>query len=139
MNLIQFFRLIEMSIFQKFIRHSFYNEYDKEPLNYDNTFFIVPRIICMDEFSISLQIHNGAYCSTENGYRTLGHTFKDVEFGYPNQEEELLKPYAEGPGILTDTVGCIPIEVAQEIIDKHGGINWDKTLSISAFEKLVKN
>lgn len=139
MNLIQFFRLIEMSIFQNFIRHSFYNKYNKEPLNYDNTFFTVPRIICMDEFSISLQIHHNAYCATENGYRTLGHSFKEVEFGFPNQEEELLKPYGQNPDDLTNTVGRIPIEEIQKIIDKHGGINWDKTLSISAFENIIKN
>lgn len=138
MNLIQFFRLIEMCTFQSYIRSSFVINYDHtKHLKYDNTMLLCPKIFCMDEFSISLQIHHGAYCSSENGFRTLGHTMQTVEFGFPNQEEELLKEYAENPESLTQTVGQIPIEIAQEIIDKHGGIDWEKTVSIEQFNKLI--
>lgn len=127
MTLIQFFRLILTSIFQN------------RTMNYNNTWFLCPRIYCNDGFNISLQIHNGAYCSSENGYRTLGHTMEEIEFGFPNQDEELLKKYAECPEELTQTVGLLPIEVAQQIVDKHGGIDWDKTVSIEIFNRLVYN
>lgn len=53
----------------------------------------------------------------------LGHTMETVEFGFPNQDEELLKEYAECPEDVTTTVGRLPINVAQQIIDKHGGID----------------
>ena len=60
-----------------------------------------------------------------------------IEFGYPNQDEELLKEYAECPELLTKTVGRLPIDVAQQIIDKHGGIDWDKTVSVEQFNDFI--
>ena len=126
MKLIHFFRLIQMSIFQKTIVDMMHNRTYNDKMSYNNTYFFCPRIVCNDGFSISLQIHNGNYCSSENGYRTLGHTMETIEFGYPNQDE-----------LLTKTVGRLPIDVAQQIIDKHGGIDWDKTVSIEEFNNLV--
>lgn len=137
MKLINFFRLIQMSIFQKTVTNMMYNRGYGNKMTYDNTYFFCPRIVCNDGFSISLQIHNGHYCSSENGYRTLGHTMETVEFGFPNQDEELLKEYAEYPEDVTTTVGRLPIDVAQQIIDKHGGIDWDKTVSVEEFNNLV--
>lgn len=137
MKLIYFFRLIQMSIFQKTVTNMMYNIVYENKMTYDNTYFFCPRIHCNDGFGISLQIHNSNYCSSENGYRTLGHTIKTVEFGYPNQDEELLKEYAECHEDVTTTVGQLPIDVAQQIIDKHGGIDWDKTVSVEEFNNFV--
>ena len=137
MKLIHFFRLIQMSIFQKTVVSMMYNQGYNDKMSYDNTYFFCPRVVCNDGFSISLQIHNGNYCSSENGYRTLGHTMETVEFGFPNQDEELLKDYAEYSEDVTTTVGRLPIGVAQQIIDKHGGIDWDKTVSVEQFNDLV--
>lgn len=137
MKLIHFFRLIQMSIFQKTIVDMVHNRTYNDKMSYNNTYFFCPRIHCNDGFSISLQIHNGNYCSSENGYRTLGHTMESVEFGFPNQDEELLKEYAEEPDNLKHTVGQLPIDIAQQIIDKHGGIDWDKTVSVEEFNNLV--
>lgn len=137
MKLIYFFRLIQMSIFQKGVTNMMYNKHYDNNMTYDNTYFFCPRIVCNDGFSISLQINNGNYCSSENGYRTLGHTMEIVEFGFPNQDEELLKEYAEEPDNLKHTVGQLPIDVAQQIIDKHDGIDWDKTISVEEFNNLV--
>lgn len=137
MKLIHFFRLIQMSIFQKTIVDMMHNRTYNDKMSYNNTYFFCPRIVCNDGFSISLQMNHSHYCSSENGYRTLGHTMETIEFGYPNQDEELLKEYAECPELLTKTVGRLPIDVAQQIIDKHGGIDWDKTVSIEEFNNLV--
>lgn len=137
MKLIHFFRLIQMSIFQKTVVSMMYNRGYNDKMSYDNTYFFCPRVVCNDGFSISLQIHNGNYCFSENGYRTLGHTMETVEFGFPNQDEELLKDYAEYSEDVTTTVGQLPIDVAQQIIDKHGGIDWDKTVSVEQFNDLV--
>lgn len=137
MKLIHFFRLIQMSIFQKTIVDMMHNRTYNDKMSYNNTYFFCPRIVCNDGFSISLQMNHSHYCSSENGYETLGHTMETIEFGYPNQDEELLKEYAECPELLTKTVGRLPIDVAQQIIDKHGGIDWDKTVSIEEFNNLV--
>ena len=137
MKLIHFFRLIQMSIFQKTIVDMMHNRTYNDKMSYNNTYFFCPRVVCNDGFSVSLQIHNGNYCSSENGYRTLGHTMESVEFGFPNQDEELLKEYAECPESITGTVGRLPIDVAQQIIDKHGGIDWDKTVSVEQFNDFI--
>lgn len=137
MNLEQYFRLITTVIFQKTITSLTKCFPFNEKFNYDNVFFYSPHIICKDGFKISFQINNGAYCSTENGYRQLGHTFDKIEFGYPSEEEELLAPYAECPDDICNTVGSIPLTVAQQIVDKHGGIDWDKTISVDVFNEFV--
>lgn len=126
-----------MSLFQKSVTNMMYNKSYNSKMTYDNTYFFCPRVVCSDGFSISLQIHNCNYCSSENGYRTLGHTMETIEFGYPNQDEELLKKYAECPEDVTSTVGQLPIDIAQQIIDKHGGINWNETVSIERFNEFV--
>lgn len=137
MKLIHFFRLIQMSIFQKGVTNMMYNKHYGSNMTYDNTWFFCPRVVCNDGFSISLQIHHVNYCSSENGYRILGHTMESVEFGFPNQDEELLKEYTEYPESITGTVGQLSIDVAQQIIDKHGGIDWNKTVSVEEFNNLV--
>lgn len=146
MNLTLFFRLILMSLFS---HRACIKSYDGEPVSYDNTYFYCPRVVAMDGFSVSLQINNGNYCSSENGYRTLGHTMQDVEFGFPSENEPLMFKYSEMYGYsqndkipfdeskfdVTGTVGNIPVSVMEEVFAKHGGIDWEQTISIEAFNK----
>ncbi len=83
-----------------------------------------PEIVCNDGFRMSVQGSYGHYCSpkkTQDWYTSL-------EIGYPSSEEPLIKQYAEDKGDLTNTVyGYVPIEIIQEVIEKHGGINIDET------------
>lgn len=106
------------------------------PMGYDNTFFTVPRIHCKDGFNISIQIDNANYCSSENGYRKMGYEWKTAEWGFPSEPDELLIDSAEEPDNLCSTVGSASVELLQELIDKHGGIDYDKTFSTEAFVKL---
>lgn len=139
MNLTLFFRLITMSIFQSMIKH-----YSKD-INYDKCLFFCPKIVANDGFSVSLQIHNGNYCSSNNGYRELGHTMEEVEFGFPSMNEELMFQYSEmwsdneNDFDVTNTVGRIPISIMEEVFAKHGGIDWDKTISIEQFNNFIEN
>lgn len=137
MNLTLFFRLIVMSIFQ-LEKRGVKSPYGDEKLNYNNTFFFCPTIYAKDGFSVSLQIHNGNYCHSENGYRKFGHTWENVEFGFPSEIEPLMVEYAEEPDNLTNTVGNIPVSVMEEVFAKHGGIDWDTTLSVENFNKFLK-
>ena len=152
MNLTLFFRLIVMSIFQS--QQVF--KVGTANSKYRTDLFYAPVVYANDGWNVSLQIHSGNYCSSENGYRTLGHTFEEVEFGFPSANEYLLHEHTEGWGyeswdeegseIPFDSssftsvgkVGRIPVDVMEEIFKQHGGINWEKTISISAFRKLVK-
>ena len=152
MTLTLYFRLILTSIFQSIVQH-----YVKDSSKgYDHIIFHCPKVVAMDGFEVSLQIQNGNYCESINGYRTLGHTMTSVEFGFPSMNEELMFPYSEMYGSsnwdnegnelpfdstnfdVTGTVGRIPISVMEEVFAKHGGIDWEKTISIEAFNWLVK-
>ena len=133
MTLQQFFRLAMISRFQNMLNPMLSpNDY------YQAKPFILPRIRCKDGFSVSYQIGSTHYCESNNGYRVLGDTWKMVEFGFPSYKEELLEPHKEEEDEpLTNSVGMIPIEIAQQVIDKHGGIDFDKTLSVDAFKDYV--
>lgn len=144
MNLTQYFRVVTQVLFAKNGGAISIQGFTGR-IRYESTYFYLPRIYANDGFNVSIQIHNGNYCETENGYRAFGDNFIDVEFGFPSQNEELMKPYAEGfnyggydddgnetPFILeefdiTGTVGKIPVSVMEEVFAKHGGIDWEKS------------
>jgi hypothetical protein len=126
-----------MSIFQPSIT-SGKKDFMGKQMSYDNQYFYCPRIYAKDGFNVSLQIHNGNYCGTENGYRTLGHTYESVEFGFTSEHEPLMSEYGDNPNDTTGTVGNIPITVLEEVFIKHGGIDWEKTISIEQFNKILR-
>lgn len=136
MNLTLFFRLIVTTLFQPVIRG--YMDKNRAAFNYDNAFFYCPRIIAKDDFEVSLQISNGNYCSSENGYRRMGFTFNDVEFGFTSVHEPLMDVYAETHGDTTTTVGNIPLSIMEKVFEKHGGIDWEKTLSVDKCKEFTK-
>ena len=105
---------------------------------YEGIHFYTPRITCMDGFNISIQIGNANYCSSENGYRKLGLHWKTAEWGMTSEYEPLLNNDAEGPNNTTSTCGRSTIELLEQVIDKHGGINWQATLSSEIMNSLIK-
>jgi hypothetical protein len=142
-----------MSIFQKSVT-SGKKDFMNREMSYDNTHFYCPRVYAKDGFNVSLQIHYGNYCSSENGYRELGHSMQTVEFGFPSANEEAMFEYAEGYGCpeyiydevegheipfdiskfdITEEVGSIPLDVMEAVFKKHGGIDWEKTISVEYF------
>lgn len=155
MKLEHYFRLVIMSIFQGSVTSGKKNIMGT-PMSYKNQLFFCPTIHCKDGFSVSLQIHNSNYCSSENGYRMMGVDWKELEFGFPSMNEKDMwvhsemwgnsnwdeegeeMPFNETGFDVTDSVGRIPIEVMQDICEKHGGIDWDVTLSKEAALKFLK-
>tara|TARA_R100001463_G_scaffold50442_1_gene100664 strand:+ start:343 stop:858 length:516 start_codon:yes stop_codon:yes gene_type:complete len=78
------------------------------------------RIVCNDGFNMSVQAHNGAYCDPRIDFAPI---YKEVEVGYPSEEEELLMPYVEDSSRPTETVyGYVPSKVIFQVIQKHGGL-----------------
>jgi hypothetical protein len=135
-----------MSIFQSSMKSC--KNIIGEKINYNTQLFFCPVVYAKDGFKLSLQIHNGNYCSSENGYRELGHTWEEVEFGFPSEDDRLLHQYSEGydwheddpqvPFNSVGRVGRIPVSVLNELFEKRGGIDWEKTISIEAFWKMTK-
>ncbi len=135
-----------MSIFQSGVTYDKKDPIRNKPMSYDNTSFFCPKVWAKDGFHVSLQIQWINYCSSENGYRQFGHSMQTVEFGFPSHDDSLLHPYSEGsydedqPAVFTavGTVGQVPVSVLEEIFAKHGGIDWEKTISIETFNNLTK-
>ena len=78
------------------------------------------KVVCADGFTMSVQAGATQYCSPrENG----AESYTEVEVGFPNREESLLKQYAEDPNDLTGTVyGWVPRQTVVNVIAKHGGM-----------------
>jgi hypothetical protein len=140
-----------MSIFQQTVVSNKKSLFE-EPMAYNTQLFFCPKMYAKDGFNISLQIHKSNFCTSENGYRELGHTFEKVEFGFPSEDDVLLHKYSETYGYgkydsQTDselpfddstfssvgTVGQIPVTVLEELFEKRGGIDWEKTISVEQF------
>ena len=78
------------------------------------------KVVCADGFTMSVQAHQGAYCSPriDNAEK-----YTAAEVGFPNREEPLLLDFAEDPDKPTDTVyGWVPAKVVVNVIAKHGGM-----------------
>lgn len=148
MNLTLFFRLITQVLFNPHVYVRGEGLTGVKP-TYDNTWFYCPRVYAKDGFNVSLQINHGNYCMSENGYRELGRTWEKVEFGFPSENEPLMHEHSEmwnsdtysyddegnsteipfdaSTFDVTGTVGSIPVSVLEEVFEKHGGIDWEKS------------
>lgn len=96
--------------------------------NYEQKFFFVPRLYCKDGFSISVQVHNGNYCASENGYRTFGLNWLEVEWGFPTQPIDGIKFNAEDKEDTMDSVGRVKVELINGLCEEHGGFDLEATL-----------
>ena len=86
-----------------------------------------PRIICNDGESVSIQAGRLLYSSPrEDGSKK----YSAIEAGFPSAiPPKSWNEYMEVEESPTKTVyPFMPIEIAQEFIDAHGGIDWEKSL-----------
>ena len=78
------------------------------------------KIICADGFEMSVQAHNGAYCSPREDN---AEKYTAAEVGFPSRVEPMLMQWAEESSRPTDTVyGWVPVQVIINVIAKHGGM-----------------
>lgn len=79
----------------------------------------LPRIECVNGFSMSVQASRTHYCEPRGD---LG-PWHSVEIGYPSARVEVLLEFAEDRERPTSTVYAgVPIEVAAMVIDENGGM-----------------
>ena len=75
---------------------------------------------CADGFTMSVQAHDGAYCSPRIND---AEKYTAAEVGFPSWKEPLLMEFAEDSDRPTDTVyGWVPAKVIVNVIAKHGGM-----------------
>lgn len=96
--------------------------------NYKYNYFHLPRIYCKDGFNISVQCNEGNYCGSENGYRVFGNDWKLVEWGFPSQPIDGIKYNSESDDTI-GSVGSVEIELIDQLMEEHGGIDILATLS----------
>jgi len=78
------------------------------------------KIVCADGFEMSVQAHQGGYCTPR---MNNAERYTAVEVGYPSHIELLLMEFAEDEGNPTETVyGYVPSQTVSLVIAKHGGI-----------------
>ena len=104
---------------------------------YDNGFFFLPRIYCKDGFNISIQVHQGNYCASENGIRTFGLDWKLVEWGFPSEHIDGKKYKSESSPTTESVGGYVEIGLIDELCEEHGGVDLAKTLQ-EEFDKSEK-
>ena len=96
---------------------------------YDNKIFFIPLIYCKDGFNISIQVHNGNYCASENGIQTFGLDWKLVDWGFPSSEIDGKKYNAQEDGDTTNSVGSyVEVGLIDELCEEHGGVDLAQTL-----------
>ncbi len=83
-----------------------------------------PKIICKDGTTLSVQASEYHYCTPRDNYGPYTH----VEVGYPTAvPHDAMLRYAEESSDPTCTVyGYTPVEVVNEFIELHGGIQKGK-------------
>ena len=79
------------------------------------------KVVCADGFSMSVQAHDGAYCTPREDD---AERYTEVEIGYPSDREELIMDWIETPSNdPTDSVyPYTPVGVVTTVIVKHGGM-----------------
>lgn len=85
----------------------------------------IPRIVCKDGFSLSVQASQNHYCAP----RDDSGPYLSVEVGFPSDADNLLMEYIEPGNSPTDSVyGWVPSHVVEAVIAKHGGLDIGATL-----------
>jgi hypothetical protein len=78
------------------------------------------EIVCKDGFIMSVQAHEGAYCSPRIDDAPR---YTQVEVGFPSHPESLLLEWAENKNYPTGTVyPYVPADRISLVCVKHGGI-----------------
>lgn len=80
---------------------------------------ITKRLVCKDGFSISVQANEFSYCEPRDN---KAWPYESVELGFPSDLDSLIDEFAEEPGTTRTVFGYVPIDIVNQLIEKHGGI-----------------
>ncbi|MGZ3218391.1 hypothetical protein [Paracoccus sp. T5] len=82
---------------------------------------LLPRMICMDGFSLSVQASETHGCKPQRRDGPYSH----VECACPSEPVPALMPYLleeEGVSPVQSVYRCVPVEVVQAVLTSHGGL-----------------
>jgi len=96
------------------------SEFNKKTHESRKAYYNKPRIFCNDGFNFSVQGSRTHYCSP----REDCNDYYSMEIGYPSAIEKSILEFAEDKDTPMDSVyGYVPVDLIDDIIIKHGGIN----------------
>ena len=90
----------------------------------------LPKIICSDGFTMSVQVGYSLYSTPKK----IAKRYSAVEICFPSEHEPLIEEYAEtfhqeDETDYTDIVyPYVPVAIVDKVLKKHGGINLTQTL-----------
>lgn len=99
------------------------NEYLKR--NYKSTVIgdvelcVIKRMECADGFMISVQASSMHCCEPR---RIKAWPYSEVELGFPSELDELIADYANKPDTTETVFAYVPIDIVNQLVEKHGGI-----------------
>lgn len=94
---------------------------------YEKNVMYIPRIVCKDDFSINVQVNKCTASVSENGCRTYGENWLEVEWFFPNQPIDGEK-YNSLDEDTTQSNGVVEIGLLDDLLEEHNGIDLEKTL-----------
>ena len=80
----------------------------------------VRRVFCKDGWDVSIGASSSHYCSPRGGNL---HYYTQYELGFPSALDPTLAEYAESPDTVETVFGYVPVDVVQQILDSHGGVD----------------
>ena len=86
-------------------------------------FDVLPRVVCADGFSVSVQASRYHYCSPRKNPDEV-RFYTEVELGFPSERVEEWLPYCEDDTDPLDTVYArVPLNLVMMVLnDFHGGV-----------------
>ena len=93
----------------------------------------LPRIVCNDGFSLSVQVGYSLYSKPKK----VAKRYSEVEIGYPSEHESLIEKWAEfspfeedeKPDYTGTVYPYVPVKIVDKVLKKHGGIDMTETMS----------
>lgn len=84
-----------------------------------------PEIVCADGFRMSVQGHEMTYSIPKE----ICGEFEAMEIGFPSEQEDLIMEFIDSDTQppTQSVYGYIPIDLIEKVVEKHGGIDEDKT------------
>ena len=80
---------------------------------------VTKRIECNDGFSISVQANDFTYCTPREN---KAWPYSEEESRFPSDVDDLIEGYSAEPGITRTVYPYVPIDIVNQLIEKHGGI-----------------
>lgn len=92
----------------------------------------LPRIVCNDGFSLSVQVGYSLYSKPKK----VAKRYSEVEIGFPSEPESLIAEYADDwevqgdddPRLCETVYGYVPVKIVDKVLKKHGGIDMVETI-----------